>query len=397
LAIGPQRPDPLDIWTCFLSLRLSMHPQTQSKRLFSLDAFRGLTIAAMILVNTPGTHSAIYPQLKHAEWNGWTFADCVFPFFLFIVGVSIVFSFSKRKERGDTDAKLEQQVAKRTLIIFGLGLFLNGFPIFHLSTLRIPGVLQRIALCYFFASLIVLRTSLKTLPYWLAGLLAAYWLMMEFIPVPGIGAGVYEPGRNFAAYIDSLFLAGHTWARCEAWDPEGLVSTIPAIASTLFGVLTGYWLRSSHSTEKKTVAMLAAGLALLLLGRALGIWLPINKNLWTSSFSIFMAGWALCCLATLYWIIDVKQCKRWAIPFLVLGMNSISIYVLSEVLDTSLRFISIPSGSGLSVNLREYIYERFFQPFASPINASLLFAISFVVLMFLVAWIMWKRNWFVKI
>lgn len=374
-----------------------MLSRTQTKRLFSLDAFRGLTIAAMILVNNPGTYNAVYAQLKHSEWNGWTLTDCIFPFFLFIVGVSIVFSFARRREDGEAQSGLEQQVARRTLIIFGLGLFLNAFPIFHLSTLRIFGVLQRIALCYFFASLIVLKSRPGLLPLWLAGLLLGYWLMMEFYPVPGLGAGVYEPGYNFAAYVDSIFLTGHMWAHYETWDPEGIFSTIPAIATTLFGVATGYLLRLDYSKERKGIIMLASGLMLIALGKLLGIWLPINKSIWTSSFSVFMAGLALVCLAVLYWIIDIREYRRWATPFVIFGMNSIAVYVLSEMFDTSLRFISVPGGGGSDINLRELIFQKFFEPFASPVNASLLFALSFVFLMFVVAWFMWRRRWFVRI
>ena len=181
-------------------------------RLASLDAFRGFTIALMILVNSPGDTKAVYAPLSHADWNGWTFADTVFPSFLFIVGVSLVFSFAKQEEKGKPNSAFVVRLLRRTLILFALGLFLNVFPTFYLSTIRIPGVLQRIALCYFFASLIVLKADLRGCILWLIGLLASYWLMMRFIPVPGIGAGVLEPGKNFAAWVDSLFLSGHMWS-----------------------------------------------------------------------------------------------------------------------------------------------------------------------------------------
>lgn len=250
-----------------------------SKRLLSLDAFRGATIAAMIMVNNPGSWSAVYPQLDHAEWNGLTMTDWIFPFFLFIVGVAMTFSFAKRKESGANMPQLYGQIVKRTIIIFALGLFLNGFPYYNLSTIRILGVLQRIALCYGIASVIFLKTGIRGQIYWIIGLLASYWLIMSCIPVPGIGAGVYEPGKNFSNYIDSLFLSGHMWRETITWDPEGIVSTIPSIATVLFGILTGHLIRSEKSKEEKTIWMFIAGLFFLLLGVILDMWIPINKKI----------------------------------------------------------------------------------------------------------------------
>jgi predicted acyltransferase len=370
---------------------------TSSKRLISLDAFRGASIAAMILVNNPGTWSAVYPQLMHAEWNGWTFTDMVFPFFLFIVGVAMVLSFSQRMEGGCHGRQLMLQVVRRTAILFCLGLLLSAFPTFDLSTLRIPGVLQRIALCYFFTSLILLRTDVKGQVLWLVVVLASYWLLMEFYPVPGIGAGVYEPGRNFSAYVDSLSLHGHMWSKYRTWDPEGIISTIPAVGTTLFGVLAGQWLRVSRRGEAKTAGMLAFGLVLVMFGRFLDIWLPINKSIWTSSFSILMAGWAFICFSIYYWLIDVRGYRRWAMPFVIFGKNAIAAYVLSGVLDTALRFIRVEQYGGTNVSLRTYLFDGVFSRLASPMNASLLFAIGFVLMMFVVVWIMWKKSWFLKI
>jgi predicted acyltransferase len=369
---------------------------TQAKRLLSLDAFRGFTIAGMILVNSPGSYREVYPQLRHAQWNGWTFADTIFPFFLFIMGVSMVYSLARRKEIGHVDASLDLQIVKRTIVLFGLGLFMNSYPIFHLSTLRIPGVLQRIALCYFFTSLIMRRYGPIGQAFWLFGFLASYWLMMRFVPVPWIGAGVLEPGNNFAAYVDSLFLEGHMLPQYETWDPEGLVSTIPAIGTTLFGVLCGEYLRSPVASRKKTAGMLCTGVALVMLGMVMDHWLPINKGIWTSTFSIFMAGLAFLCLALFYWLIDVKGYKRWATMFVILGMNSIAIYFLAEILDTTLRFV-LHHVAGSTISLRIYLHRSFFTPLASPENASLLFAVSYVFLMFLIAWAMWKKRLFIKI
>ena len=373
-----------------------MVSQSGKKRLLSLDAFRGMTVAAMILVNCPGSYRAIYPQLRHAAWNGWTLADTIFPSFLFIMGVSIVFSLAGHKECGLADSRLDLRIVRRSVILFVLGLFMNSYPIFHLSTLRIPGVLQRIALCYFFAFSIVRRCSPRGQLCWLLGLLASYWLMMRFVPVPGIGAGVLEPGKNLAAYVDSLLPEGHVWGQHGTQDPEGILSTIPAVGTTLFGVLAGNWLRSPFSGLKKTVGMVCAGAALLAAGLILEPWFPINKSLWTSTYSILMAGLALLAFAAFYWLIDVAGCKRWATVFIIFGMNAIAVYFLSEILDTGLRFV-LREASGPTANLRAHLFRTIFAPIASPEGASLLFALSYVFLMFSIAWLMWKMKIIVKV
>lgn len=374
-----------------------MTKSPQSTRLVSLDAFRGFTIAAMILVNTPGTYRAVYSQLRHSEWHGWTFADTIFPFFLFIMGVSITLSFSARKTGGTPDSEIEFRIFKRTVILFALGVFLSSFPIFHPATIRIPGVLQRIALCWFFAALIFLKTGPRGIAYWTFGLLASYWIMMRFVPVPEIGTGILEPGRNFAAYVDELFLRGHMWDHYETWDPEGFVSTIPAVASTLFGVLAGYGLLSAASSRTKTLGMAGAGLALMAAGQVLDAWFPINKNIWTSTFSIFMAGLALICLSLFFWVIDVKNYSKWARAFVIFGMNPLAIYALSEFLDQCFRFIHVHLPDGSSPSFRSYLFRNFFAPLAGPELASFLFAIGFVLFMLMIAWGMWKKRWFVKV
>ncbi len=377
-----------------------------SERLVSLDAFRGATIAGMILVNNPGTWSAVYPQLLHARWHGWTFTDWIFPFFLWIVGVAMMLSFAKRVERGEGKKTILMHVLRRSAIIFGLGLFLAAFPFglvsghdVSLASLRIPGVLQRIAICYLVASLIVLHTSLRGQVVWLLVLLVSYWLAIMLIPVPGYGAGLLEPTGNLCWYIDAHLLAGHTWSGAPApgFDPEGILSTIPAIGTTLLGVLTGHLLRSGLSKEEKTVWMFVGGNMLLLLGVVLDVWLPINKNLWTSSYSVFMAGWALICLGVFYWFIDVKGYRRWATPFVIYGMNAITVFVLAGVVARLSYLVTIPVADGTSVALKDVLYENVFAAIASPVNASLLYALFFILLMFLVAWVMWKKRWFVKV
>ncbi|MBP6673246.1 MAG: DUF5009 domain-containing protein [Bacteroidetes bacterium] len=269
------------------------------ERLVSLDAFRGFTIAGMILVNNPGSWGNIYPQLAHAAWNGWTFTDFIFPFFLWIVGVSMTFSFAVRKTKGDDNTKLLLGVLRRSAIMFGLGLFLTGFPFgllwgHHLdwATIRIPGVLQRIAICYLISSMIYLNTSMRGVILSIGALFVTYWLFMFYYPVPEIGAGMFEKGKNFAAYIDSMFLSGHMWSATRTWDPEGLFSTLPAIATSLIGAITGDYLRQSPQEKtEKSVWMFVFGSGFLLIGAILDMWMPINKSLWTVSYTLFMAGW----------------------------------------------------------------------------------------------------------
>jgi predicted acyltransferase len=379
------------------------------ERLISLDAFRGFTIAGMILVNNPGSWSHIYPQLEHAEWNGWTFTDWIFPFFLWIVGVAMTFSFAVRSAKGDSKEKILLNVIRRSCIIFLLGLFLSGFPFgllwnhtFHFSTIRIPGVLQRIAVCYLIASIIYLFTSMRGVIIAIGALFVSYALMMFYIPVPEIGAGLFEKGRNFAAYFDSLFLSGHMWSATKTWDPEGIVSTLPAIATTLFGALTGDYLRqSTHSKTEKSAWMFVFGAGMLLVGAIFDMWMPINKNLWTVSYSIFMGGWALCVFGIFYFLIDAQGIKKWAHPFVVYGMNAIFVFVLSGILGRMLTLIKfnvqLSDGSFMDVPLKTIITQNLFEPYFSPLNASLLFAVMWIIGLYAVVWVMYKKRWFVKV
>lgn len=379
------------------------------ERLVSLDAFRGFTIAGMILVNNHGSWSHIYPQLAHAEWHGWTFTDWIFPFFLWIVGVAMTFSFDVRKSRGDSKEKLLRNVLRRSIIIFALGLFLAGFPFgllwnhhFSWETIRIPGVLQRIAICYFAASLVYLYTSMRGQIIAIGALFVSYWLMMFYIPVPEIGAGLFEKGKNFAAYIDSLILNGHMWSVSKTWDPEGIISTIPAIATTLFGTITGDYLRTSeHSNTEKSAWMFVFGAGFLLLGAFLDMWMPINKSLWTVSYSIFMNGWALCIFSIFYFLIDAKGIKRWAYPFVVYGMNAIFIFILSGVVGRAMGLwkftVQLNDGSTADLPLKTIIMQNIFEPYFSPLNASLMHAVVWIAAMYVIVWVMYKKKWFVKV
>jgi predicted acyltransferase len=278
-----------------------------TQRLTSLDAFRGLTVASMILVNNPGDWGAIYPPLEHAAWSGWTFTDTIFPFFLWIVGVALTLSTAKRIEQGANREKLLAHVVRRSVLIFALGLFLAGFPYFHLTHIRIPGVLPRIAICYFIASLIFLYTKWRTQVASIVVLFALYWLLMMLVPLPCAATNRFDVNCNFARYVDGLLLSGHMWGQTKVWDPEGIVSTLPAIATTLFGVLTGTLLRQKFSSEKKAILLLGIGAGLFALAQLANIWMPINKSLWTVSFSLLMAGLASIEFAVLYWIIDIRE------------------------------------------------------------------------------------------
>jgi predicted acyltransferase len=370
----------------------------KTERLASLDAFRGFTIAGMILVNNPGSWTQAYPQLLHAHWNGWTPTDWIFPFFIYIGGVSMTYSMAHRVARGDSKADLFKQVAKRAVIIFLLGLLLNLIPKFNFGTVRIPGVLQRIAICYAISAAIMLNFSARAQAVWTASLLVFYCAVMYLVPVPGLGAGFMEPGKNLAAYIDSLFLSGHMWIQSKTWDPEGILSTIPAIATALFGSLTGYLLKTEKSREEKTAWLLFAGFACLLLGGAWDWGMPINKSLWTSSYSVFMAGWGLLFLGAFYWMMDVQGWQRWAKFFTIYGMNALATYVLSILLMKVLLFWTVTQPDGKELAMKNVIYNVAFAPFfASSFNSSLAFAIVYNLIIFAVAWVLWKRKIFIKI
>lgn len=381
----------------------------KSERLISLDAFRGFTIAGMILVNNPGSWEHIYPQLEHAQWNGWTFTDWIFPFFLWIVGVAMTFSFANRSSKGDSKEKLLLNVLRRSAIIFLLGLFLAGFPFgllwqhnFSFSTIRIPGVLQRIAICYLVSSLIYLYTTSRGRIISICALFISYWLMMFYIPIPEFGAGLFEKGKNFAAYIDSLFLNGHMWSATKTWDPEGLISTLPAVATTLLGAITGDYLRKSEKNKiEKSAWMFVYGALFLLAGAFLDMWMPINKSLWTVSYTIFMAGWALCVFGIFYFLIDAKGISKWAKPFTVYGMNAIFVFVLSGIVGKMLvlwKFtVKLSDGTYSDVSIKTVVMQNVFERLFSPINASLAFAICWIVVMYVIVWLMYKKNIFIKV
>jgi predicted acyltransferase len=368
--------------------------QTAS-RMASLDVFRGLTIAGMILVNNPGSWEAIYSPLEHAAWHGWTPTDLIFPFFLFIVGVSITLALGRRNDSGGPKRALYLKIIRRSLIIFGLGLFLAGFPRYDLSTLRIPGVLQRIAVCYLTASVIFLNTKWRTQAIIAASLLLIYWAMVVWIPVPGFGAGDLSMEGNLAAYVDRTIFGQHTWK--PLYDPEGILSTMPAIATTLVGVLIGQWLQVRRSELEKVAGMFVAGASLVVAGWAWGFWFPINKALWTSSYVLLTAGLALQLLAVCFWLVDIKGVRRWAKPFLIFGTNALAVYFLSELFSRILSLVTFTRTDGSAVDSQTLVYENLFASWISPRSASLLFAISIVMLWLCVAAILYRKRIFIKV
>jgi len=367
----------------------------RGNRLISLDAFRGLTIAGMILVNNPGSWSHVYAPLRHAEWHGWTPTDLVFPFFLFIVGVAISFSLGNRVDRGDARTQLYRKVVTRSLLIFAIGLFLNGFPSFDLSTIRYLGVLQRIALVYLFASLVVLNLEIKGQAIFAGALLVGYWALMTLVPVPGYGAGDLSVAGNFAAYFDRFFLSGHMWR--ETWDPEGLLSTLPAISTALLGALVGGLLRSGRDNAAIAAWMFVWGWAGVLSGLIWNPFFPINKSLWTSSYVLFSTGAALSCLAVCYWLIDVQGRRKWAKPAVMMGMNPLAIFALSALLVKIVVRVRVPVAEGDTVSLYTWIYRTLFVPWVGELNGSLAFALTNVALWLVVAAFLYRRSIFIKV
>lgn len=348
----------------------------------------------MILVNNPGSWGHIYAQLDHAEWNGWTFTDLIFPFFLFITGVSMVLAFSRREGRPRRELYLK--IFRRALILFALGLFLNGFPSYDLSTIRVMGVLQRIAVCYLAASIAFLELGTGVLAFLSVGLCLIYWALMSWYPTPGIGPGMWEKGRNFAAYVDQMVLGKHVWAAGKTWDPEGVVSTLPAIANTIFGIFAGLWLSGARSREVKLRGLLGAGAAGLLAGWLWGLILPINKNLWTPSYAVFMSGFASVVLGVFYWAIEIRGRKAWAYPFVVYGSNAITVFVFSGLVARLLNLWKVTLPSGKATAVKNWIYLTFFASWLSPLNASLAFALVFIAFTYAAMWALYKKGVFLK-
>ena len=403
----------------------SLSVSVPTQRLLSVDVLRGVTIAFMVLVNDPGDWAHTYAQLEHAKWNGWTLTDLVFPNFLFIVGASIIFSLASHVAKGETRRELAKNIVRRAVTIYALAMLLNIVPYFRFTHLRLYGVLPRIALCYLCAGLICLTTRrVRTLLGIAAVLLVGYWVLMRYVPVPAFGVPgrdvpLLDQDRNLAAWLDRGFIGFtqrtiHTGVLYERTrDPEGLLSTIPAIATTLLGCVTGVWLRGVGSSqegfartkEQCAVGLFLAGLAGVGSGLLWNRWFPINKNLWTSSYVLFAAGCALLGLAACYWLIDIRRLHErrfgrtltW--PWLVFGSNAIVAYVSSVVLVKSLLYFKTaePGPNGRPLPAWGWIYTHWFARGRSTEITSLVFALCFVAVCFVPNWLLWRKRIFVKV
>lgn len=345
------------------------------QRLASLDIFRGLTMASMVMVNNQSRGG--YYQLRHAAWHGWTFTDLVFPFFIWIVGVAMTLSTARRVERGENKTQLLIHTIKRAAIIFVIGLFLNGFPNYNLTTLRIPGVLQRIAICYLIAGIIFLYSGFRGRILWLVGCSALYWVLMA--------PGGYDLHTNFAAQVDAMFLSGHMYSATKTWDPEGLISTLPAISTCLFGILTGMLLRTALPLAEKTTWMFLGGNALVWLAVILDNVQPINKPIWTVPYALLTAGLANIVFSAIYWFTDGRQHRAWYTQFFtIFGMNAIAVYVFHGLL-----------GRLLGPSLRPAAYSLL-ESAAGTANTSLIYSLIHVSICFLFAYTLYRRGWFLK-
>ena len=396
-------------------------------RLTSLDVFRGLTIIGMLLVNDPGEASAAYPQLRHSVWHGCTLADLVFPFFLFVVGITTHLSLRARADRGASDASLRRQILRRGALIFGIGLLLNWLPFYHYGAiaghaapnflghivarvleLRFLGVLQRIGIAYVAAALLTYRAPTRRVAIATAIVLVGYWALLTIVPVPGqgeLGARLLdEPGRTLAAWVDRVTLdwsrwglGDHIWESSAVYDPEGLLSTLPAIATTMIGVLAGRWLGNQRPLGERMNGLFASGAILTIGGLAWGGLFPINKNLWSSSYVLFTAGVACTTLATIMWLVDSRQWRRWTEPFVVFGTNPITAYVGAEL--TAILFDSTIKlrVDGRLRSVHELVYERLLASWLAPGFASLVYSLGFVALWYLLLRALYRRRIIFKI
>ncbi len=381
-----------------------------AKRLLSLDVLRGVTIAFMIMVNNTGGPGA-WRQMHHAAWNGFTATDLVFPTFLFVVGVSIVYSTEARLKRGASRAKLAWHMLWRACILFLLGIVVNGFPDFSIAHLRFYGVLQRIAICYLIVGLFYLwDRRVWTKVAVLAVALVGYWILVRWVPVPGAGVpgrdvAFLDKDQNIVAWVDRQVMPGHLYEDSpdhNARDPEGLLSDIPAVGTTLIGLLAGLWLRTQRNAKSKTLGLAASAAACLAFGYLWSVWFPLNKNMWTSSFVLVAAGWSLLLFALFYRALDQlgwgRQglSKRLVWPWLVFGTNAIAAYMISELLGTALEMIQFTSGSQ-HVDALHYLYVHFFMHVGDPGWRALLYSVAYTAVCFVPVWALYRKKIFIKI
>jgi predicted acyltransferase len=365
-----------------------------AERLRSLDIFRGAAIAAMVVVNNPGSREETYAPLLHAMWNGWTFADTVFPFFLWTVGIALTLSTARRAQLGADRAHLLRHAARRAGLLFCLGVFVDNiilpvraFPFFAFTDhLQLTGVLEKIAICYLAAFLITTWTGWRGVVLWIVGLNLIYLGLLFYYPVPGCGAGVLTTECNFVRYLDGTVLQGHLWRDPTLQDPDGLGSILPAISTVLFGVLTGHLLRGEPRPGQRTLRLLGLGLVLTVASALLATFIPVNKPLWTTSYAFLMAGLASICFATWYWLVDIRKLGRWFMPLQIYGMNAIAAYVVSTL------------GEGVpKVHVfGKTLYADVWAQLVDPPYASFLYAVTYALGVFVVVWYLYRRRLFLK-
>lgn len=377
-------------------------------RLYSLDALRGLTVAAMVLVNNPGDWSRIYAPLRHAAWHGWTFTDTIFPAFLFIAGISMVISIDRSLASHLPRRTLLLRLWRRGVTIIAIGLAINLVPAFDFSTLRWPGVLQRIGLCIVITAPMVLWSSLRGLGGWALVLMATYTALMFWIPVPGadsaISRGSLEAGRDTGAFVDRWLMAGHLWTQAKTWDPEGLLSSLPAAATLLLGALVARFLQPSRVDAHRTLLVGLSGVGALALGALLdAFFMPINKSLWTPSYAVFMSGFAAVGFSVCYWLVDgaSSACRRWPrallLPFVMFGVNALAIFALSGLVGRLLGTLKVAGEAGQLITVKAWLFGELSRLPLAPVNASLLYAMLFVLCMFAVAWLLWRKQIILKV
>jgi predicted acyltransferase len=373
------------------------------KRLMCLDIYRGLCVAGMIVVDNPGSDTKAYGPIMHAQWNGWTAADFIFPSFLFLVGISLVFSFCSRLQRGESRSNIFIHALWRSLILVAVGLLVNASPIigFDIHSFRFEGVTQRIALCYLAAASMELWSGHRGQLIALAACIVGYWAILRFVPIPGYGVPGHDipfmdPDRNLPAWLDRKLFMGHLYNGSR--DPEGIIHTIPAVGTTLIGVLTGHWLRSTKAPAIKAASMLLLGVIGLSAGLFWDRWFPINKNLWTSSFVLFSGGFALIFLAFLYWLLEIKRWRgAWTAPILVFGMNAIAGFVADSLVYGPGYTFTAKGPSGVSMYWHEAAQAHLESFGLSTPNASLLYSLAAMVFCWILLWLLWRNRIFIKI
>ena len=372
-------------------------------RLLCLDVYRGLMVASMIIVDNPGSDEKAYWPIMHAKWNGWTPADFIFPSFLFLVGISLAYSFDARRLRGETNQQILWHVFKRSLILIAVGLLVNASPIYGLDvhSWRFEGVTQRIGLCYFLAAILELWSGRRGQLLALVGCLLGYWALLRFVPVPGAGIpgrdiAFMDPVQNLPAWLDRKLFMGHLYDGTR--DPEGLIHTIPAIGTTLIGVLTGHWLKSKRSTSQLIGGMVFLGILGMLGGELWNRWFPINKNLWTSSFVLFSGGFCLLFLALLYWLSESKRWRgKWTMPILVFGMNAIAGFVADSLIYGPGYTFTVTAANGAKLNWHEAAQAHLEAAGLSVANASLVYSLGAVLICWIMLWFLWRKKIFLKV